>query len=77
MRQTKRQSFEEAGANIFIGYWVNVCIQLAVYPWFGAMFTFEQNIHIGLIFLATGLVRSYSFRRYFNWRHHKDYLRPS
>lgn len=67
--QTRRQSLTEAGANIFIGYWINIVVQLIVYPWYGAVFTFEQNIHIGLIFLVTGFIRSYAFRRYFNWRH--------
>lgn len=72
--QTKWQSFVESSANIFIGYWINIVVQLIVYPFYGATFSFGQNIQIGLIFLAVSLGRSYMFRRYFNWRHHvKNY----
>ena len=72
--QTKWQSFVESSANIFIGYWINIVVQLIVYPFYGATFSFGQNIQIGLIFLAVSLGRSYAFRRYFNWRHHaKNY----
>lgn len=68
--QTKWQSFVEANANTFIGYWISIAVQLVVYPIYGASFTFGQNMQIGFIFLIVSLIRSYAFRRYFNWRHH-------
>lgn len=68
--QTRWQSFVEANANTFIGYWLNILVQLVVYPLYGASFTFLQNIQLGLIFLVVSLIRGYTIRRYFNWRHH-------
>lgn len=57
----------EAFANTFLGYWINIAIQIAVYPLYGATFTFRQNIEIGLIFLVVSLIRGYGLRRLFNW----------
>ena len=72
--QSKRQSITEALFNVMVGYWINVGVQLIVYPIYGATFSFAQNIEIGLIFLVVALVRSYAFRRYFNWKHHHENL---
>ena len=47
----------------------------AVYPMFGAAFTFAQNIQIGLIFMVVAIVRSYIIRRWFNARIHAAALR--
>ena len=63
--QTQRRSRAEVMANTFIGYWANIFVQIIVYPLFGATFTFSQNIHLGLIFMAVSIVRGYCFRRFF------------
>ena len=68
--QSRWHSFIEANANTFLGYRINIVVQLVVYPLYGATFTFMQNIQLGLIFLVVSLVRSYAFRRYFNRRAH-------
>ena len=60
------QSFIEAWSNTFIGYFVNLLVQLVVYPLYGATFTFGQNIQIGLIFMGVSITRSYALRRFFN-----------
>lgn len=67
--QSRLQSFIEAWANTLIGYFVNLAVQLLVYPLYGATFTFSQNIQIGLIFMMVSIVRSYMLRRGFNWLH--------
>lgn len=64
--QSRLQSFIEAGSNTFIGYVINLLVQLVVYPFYGAAFTFGQNIQIGLIFMAVSISRSYVLRRFFN-----------
>lgn len=70
MAQTKLSSLVEAWMNTLIGYFLNLAVQLLVYPFFGATFTFSQNIQIGLIFMAVSIVRSYVIRRWFNARIH-------
>lgn len=67
--QTRLQSLLEAWSNTAFGYLINLLVQLVVYPFYGATFTFGQNIQIGLIFMAVSIVRSYGLRRFFNWRH--------
>lgn len=66
--QSRIQSFLEAWANTIIGYFINLAVQLVVYPFYGATFTFGQNIQIGLIFMAVSIARSYGLRRLFNSR---------
>ena len=66
--QSKRGSLLEALTQTVIGYWINIGIQLAVYPLYGATFTFRQNCELGLIFLVVSLIRGYGLRRLFNWR---------
>ena len=73
--QTKLQSLLEAWANTLIGYTINLGVQLVVYPFYGATFTFAQNVQIGLIFLVVSVVRSYVLRRAFNHLHGKKWQR--
>lgn len=67
--QSRAKSMLEALANTFIGYAINLGVQLIVYPFFGATFTFGQNIKIGLIFMVVSIARSYVLRRAFNAMH--------
>ena len=61
----------EAWSNTIIGYFINLAVQLVVYPFYGATFTFGQNIKIGLIFMVVSIARSYLLRRAFNSMHGK------
>ena len=70
MNQTRLGSFIEAMLNTLIGYFLNLGVQLVVYPFFGATFTFGQNIEIGLIFMVVSISRSYAIRRWANKRLH-------
>lgn len=67
--QSRLQSLIEAWANTIIGYFINLAVQLVVYPFYGATFTFGQNIQIGMIFMAVSIARSYALRRAFNTLH--------
>ncbi len=70
MGQSRLSSLIEAMMNTFIGYFINLGVQLIIYPWFGAVFTFSQNIGIGLIFMVVSLIRGYVIRRWFNAQLH-------
>ena len=61
--------------NVLIGFVINLGVQLAVYPWFGAVFTFADNIYLGLIFTVVSLARQYVIRRWFNKRLHRAAMR--
>jgi hypothetical protein len=71
MSQSKFGSFLEALAHTCIGYVLSLCVQLIIYPMYGATFSFRQNIEIGLIFMAVSIVRGYVIRRWFNARIHQ------
>ena len=64
--QSRLHSFLEAWSNTIVGYVLNLGVQLIVYPFYGARFTFSQNIQIGLIFMLVSITRSYILRRHFN-----------
>lgn len=64
--QTRLGSWLEAWANILIGFGINWLANLLVFPLFGFAITPIQAFHVGLIFTAISLVRSYALRRIFN-----------
>lgn len=64
--QTRLGSWIEAWANIFVGFGVNWAANMLVFPLFGFNITAGQAFHVGLIFTAISLVRSYALRRIFN-----------
>lgn len=69
--QSRIQSLIEAWANTIIGYFINLGVQLVVYPFYGATFSFAQNVQIGLIFMVVSIARSYGLRRAFNAMHRR------
>jgi len=71
MSQSKVGSFLEALTHTFIGYFLSLIVQFIVYPLYGATFTIQQNIEIGLIFMVVSTVRGYVIRRWFNERIHR------
>lgn len=75
MTQTHLGSFIEATLNTIIGYFINLGVQLIVYPLYGAVFTLSQNIQIGLIFMAVSLARGFVIRRWFNAKLHRAALK--
>lgn len=71
MMQSKLGSFVEAMVNTLIGYFISLAVQLIIYPFYGATFTFVQNLQIGVIFMIVSIVRGYIIRRWFNKHIHK------
>lgn len=66
MQQTKLSSLIEAFANICVGFWINYCINLLVFPIFGMHISLKDNFYMGLIYTLVSVVRSYALRRWFN-----------
>lgn len=63
--QSKKHSFVEAWANIFIGYSINFLANILIFPLFGWHITVAQNIWLGIIYTVISLIRSYCLRRVF------------
>lgn len=66
MGQTRLGSWLEAWANIVIGFAINWCANMIVLPMFGFHIKPLAAFHMGLVFTAISLVRSYYLRRLFN-----------
>jgi uncharacterized membrane protein (DUF485 family) len=58
-------SLVEATANVAVGFSVAVLAQFAVFPLFGLLVGFADNLMIAAIFTAISIARSYVLRRVF------------
>lgn len=64
--QSKLGSFVESLTNIAVGYTINLCAQLVIFPLFNIHIPLRSNIGIGICFTGISLTRSYLIRRVFN-----------
>jgi hypothetical protein len=65
MKQSRIMSAIESCANVFVGYWLAVAAQVAVFPAFAIHVAWRDQLAIGGIFTAVSLARSYALRRAF------------
>lgn len=72
MTQTRTQSAVEAVTNVAVGYLINITANFLIFPLFGWDITLGQNVLMGVFYTVISLVRSYSLRRFYNWRHGKQ-----
>jgi len=66
MSQTRLGSFLEAHANIIVGFTINYCANLLIFPLFGMHISLANNFLMGLIYTGISFVRQYAIRRWFN-----------
>jgi len=64
--QPRIWSLYEATANTIIGYALALIGQVYIYAAYQIQVTLEQNLVIGVFFMAISLARSYILRRVFN-----------
>ena len=55
----------EAVANVLVGYWVAVVLQILLFPFFGIVATVIDSLALGAVFTVASLVRGYALRRLF------------
>lgn len=68
-RQSKAGSFVEALANLGFGFLFSMAIwHFIVAPVFGLPQDAETNFWITMIYTVASIVRSYSIRRFVEWR---------
>jgi hypothetical protein len=66
MNQTRIQSLIEALMNTAIGFSINFCANLLIFPHFGFNISLGANFMLGLLYTVISVVRSYCVRRWFN-----------
>lgn len=70
--QSRMMSALEAAANAFLGWGISVIVgQLVIYPAYGYEVTVMDNFGMTAAFVAVSYLRSYLFRRGFNWLHRR------
>ncbi|MBL4761418.1 MAG: hypothetical protein JKY93_01810 [Gammaproteobacteria bacterium] len=67
--QTRLQSAIEAVMNIIIGFTINMMANFLIFPLFGWEISLSQNLTLGVIYTLISFGRSYTLRRFYNWRH--------
>ena len=65
------QSFLEACLNTASGFGVAMLAVQFLFPLIGVRMSVEQNLAATSIMTVISVVRSYAWRRLFNWLHHK------
>lgn len=71
--QSKKHSLYEIAINIVIGFSINLAIQAALLPIYGAHVSLMTNFNMGLIFTVVAVIRSYYLRRLFNYLTHTPF----
>ncbi|QJE03074.1 hypothetical protein HH212_26320 [Massilia forsythiae] len=71
MTQTRLGSLIEAIINVIIGFAINYCANMLIFPLFGFHITPGANLAMGAIYTVISVARSYCVRRWFNARLHR------
>lgn len=66
--QTKQVSFIESWTNVAVGWSINYCANLLIFPLFGMHISAKNNLIMGTIYTFISVARSYTIRRWFNRR---------
>lgn len=74
MSQSRKHSIFEACMNTASGFLLAYVTNLVVFPWFGINMTSSAAFSITLILTVVSVIRSYFWRRLFNWIHMKGIL---
>jgi len=70
--QSRLGSLAEATLNIGSGFLLSMIVwQMIANPLFGYTISLGENVALTAIFTSVSLIRSYAWRRYFNWRNNK------
>ena len=68
--QSRLASLVESSLNVGTGYIVSLCTwSFFVAPLYGLKTSMGQNAEIAMIFTIISVIRSYLWRRFFNWLH--------
>lgn len=72
MKQSKRHSALEASLNTFSGFVISYLAGFFIFPLLGWNLDYKQNFYAVSFYTVISIVRSYVWRRVFNWYHHKE-----
>jgi hypothetical protein len=72
--QSKWDSGIEVCLNTITRYIVSVILQITINPYFGIHISYSVNLLYVLLFTIVSVIRSYLWRRYFNYRTIKKYF---
>lgn len=62
----------ESAVNVASGYIISVAASTIIYPLFGIPATHTQITGVAAVFTVIGVIRSFFWRRVFNWLTHRN-----
>jgi hypothetical protein len=71
MRQSRRHSLIEASLNTASGFVLSALAGMLIFPLLGWKVSTAQNLEAVSLFTGISVIRSYVWRRVFNWIHHR------
>lgn len=75
MSQTRLQSLIETTSGTAVAFAISVLAGMVIYPLYGHTFKVAELGAITFWFTVISLVRSYIWRRFFNWLHRRQAIR--
>jgi hypothetical protein len=72
VKQTRKHSLFEASLNTASGFVISIIAGEVIFPLLGWPVSHTQNLEAVSLFTVISIVRSYFWRRAFNWWHHKE-----
>ena len=70
MSQRRKHSLMEAAMNTLSGLLISVAAGMVIYPMFGYQVPLHEVTAITIIFTVISVIRSYFWRRLYNWLDH-------
>ena len=73
--QSRTASLLEAALNVCSGFFVSLLVwSLIVVPYWNLPVNMAENLQITLLFTVVSVIRSYVWRRIFNWIHRRQHV---
>jgi hypothetical protein len=67
--QSRSQSLLESCSNVVVGFVISYLAQITIYPLLGIKMSTRDNLIAVFVFTLISIARSYSLRRFYNWKH--------
>lgn len=68
MSQSRKSSFQESITNVVVGFIIGYATNAIMLPLLGMHPSFGDSVVLTVVFAIISVIRSFSIRRYYNWK---------